>query len=40
MAQLPNVKWHVHASLFDLMMAVLERNTTAEHVPTRNSAQD
>ena len=40
MAQLPNVKLNVHPSMFDLMMAVLERNTAAEDVPTRNSAQD
>lgn len=26
--------------MFDLMMSVLERNTAAEDVPTRNSAQD
>jgi len=26
--------------MFDLMMAVLERNAAAEDVPTRNSAQD
>ena len=40
MAQLPNVKLNVHPSMFDLMMAVLERNAAAEDVPTRNSAQD
>lgn len=40
MAQLPNVKLNVHPSMFDLMMAVLEHNTTAEDVPTRDSAQD
>ena len=40
MAQLPNVKLKVHPSMFDLMMAVLERNTAAEDVPTRNNALD
>ena len=40
MAQLPNVKLKVHPSMFDLMMAVLERNAAAEDVPTRNNALD
>ena len=40
MAQLPNVKLNVHPSMFDLMMAVLERNAAVEDVPTRNNAQD
>ena len=39
MAQLPNVKLKVHPSMFDLMMAVLERNA-AEDVPTRTNALD
>ena len=40
MAQLPNVKLKVHPSMFDLMMAVLERNAAAEDVPTRTNALD
>ena len=40
MAQLPNVKLKVHPSMFDLMMAVLERNAAAEDVPTRHNALD
>ena len=40
MAQLPNVKLKVHPSMFDLMMAVLERNAAAEDVLTRNNARD
>ena len=40
MAQLPNVKLKVHPSMFDLMMAVLERNAAVEDVPTRNNALD
>ena len=39
MAQLPNVKLQIHPSMFDLMMAVLERNA-AEDVPTRGNARD
>ena len=40
MVQLPAVKLKIHPSMFDLMMAVLERNTAAEDVPTRNNALD
>ena len=40
MARLPNVKLNVHPTMFDLMMAVLKRNTAAEDVSTRNNAQD
>ena len=40
MAQLPNVKLKVHPSMFDLMMAVLERNAAAEDTPTRINARD
>ena len=40
MAQLPNVKLKVHPSTFDRLMAVLEHNTAAEDVQTRNNAQD
>ena len=40
MAQLPNVKLKAHPSMFDLMMAVLERNAAAEDVPTRSNALD
>ena len=40
MAQLPNVKLQIHPSMFDLMMAVLERNAASEDVPTRGNARD
>lgn len=40
MAQVPNVKLRVHPSMFDLMMAVLERNAAAEDTPTRINARD
>ena len=40
MAQLPNVKLQIHPSMFDLMMAVLERNAASEDVPTRSNARD
>ena len=40
MVQLPSVKLKIHPSMFDLMMAVLERNAAAEDVPTRNNALD
>ena len=40
MAQLPSVKLKIHPSMFDLMMAVLERNATAEDAQTRNNALD
>lgn len=40
MVQLPSVKLKIHPSMFDLMMAVLERNATAEDVLTRNNALD
>ena len=40
MAQFPPVKLKVHPSTFDLMMTILEHNTAAEDVQTRNNAQD
>ena len=40
MAQLPNVKLNVHPSMFDLMMAVLERNITAEAHPQQRPGLD
>ena len=35
MAQLPNVKLNVHPSMFDLMMAVLERNSAQDLMDKR-----
>ena len=40
MAQLPNVKLQIHPSMFDLMMAILERNVASEDVPTHSSARN
>ena len=40
MVQFPTVKLKVHPSTFDLMMTILEHNTAAEDVQTRNNAQD